>query len=54
MGQKLSNFFLAIESARWKTGMQLAIDRGEAHWDRKMEGMYNFNREDWIVKKVYA
>lgn len=28
---------LALELARWKTGMQLAIERGEEHWDRKME-----------------
>lgn len=28
---------LAVEMARWKTGMQMAIERGEEHWDRKME-----------------
>lgn len=28
---------LAVELARWKTGMQMAIERGEEHWDRKME-----------------
>ncbi|ROW00476.1 hypothetical protein VPNG_07957 [Cytospora leucostoma] len=28
---------LAVELARWKTGMQMALERGEEHWDRKME-----------------
>lgn len=28
---------LAVELARWKVGMQMAIERGEEHWDRKME-----------------
>lgn len=28
---------LAIEMARWKAGMQMAQERGEEHWDRKME-----------------
>ncbi|KUI54477.1 Kinesin-like motor protein 9 [Cytospora mali] len=28
---------LAVELARWKAGMQMAIERGEEHWDRKME-----------------
>lgn len=28
---------LAVELSRWKTGMQMAIERGEEHWDRKME-----------------
>lgn len=28
---------LAVELARWKTGLQMAIERGEEHWDRKME-----------------
>ncbi|KAF3766766.1 P-loop containing nucleoside triphosphate hydrolase protein [Cryphonectria parasitica EP155] len=27
---------LAVELARWKAGMQMAIERGEEHWDRKM------------------
>ncbi|PSR92151.1 P-loop containing nucleoside triphosphate hydrolase protein [Coniella lustricola] len=28
---------LAIELSRWKAGLQMAIERGEEHWDRKME-----------------
>lgn len=28
---------LAVELARWKAGMQMAIERGEEHWDRKMD-----------------
>lgn len=28
---------LAVELARWKAGMQMALERGEEHWDRKME-----------------
>lgn len=28
---------LALELARWKTGLQVALERGEEHWDRKME-----------------
>lgn len=28
---------LAVELSRWKAGMQMAIERGEEHWDRKME-----------------
>lgn len=28
---------LAVELARWKAGMQMSIERGEDHWDRKME-----------------
>lgn len=28
---------LAIELNRWKTGLQIALERGEEHWDRKME-----------------
>ncbi|KAK7735560.1 hypothetical protein SLS53_007473 [Cytospora paraplurivora] len=28
---------LAVELARWKTGMQMALERGEEHWDRKIE-----------------
>lgn len=28
---------LAIELSRWKAGLQMAIERGEEHWDKKME-----------------
>lgn len=28
---------LAVELARWKAGMQMALERGEEHWDRKLE-----------------
>lgn len=28
---------LAVELARWKAGMQMAHERGEEHWDRKLE-----------------
>jgi hypothetical protein len=28
---------LAIEQARWKAGMQVEAERGEEHWDRKVE-----------------
>lgn len=28
---------LEVELARWKAGMQVAIERGEEHWDRKMD-----------------
>lgn len=28
---------LTVELARWKTGMQMALERGEEHWDRKMD-----------------
>lgn len=28
---------LTAELARWKAGMQMALERGEEHWDRKME-----------------
>lgn len=28
---------LAVELARWKAGMQVAIERGEEHWDQKMD-----------------
>lgn len=28
---------LEVELARWKAGMQMAIERGEEHWDRKMD-----------------
>lgn len=28
---------LAVELARWKAGMQVEIERGEEHWDRKIE-----------------
>lgn len=28
---------LAVELARWKAAMQMAIERGEEHWDRKLE-----------------
>lgn len=28
---------LEVELARWKAGMQMAIERGEEHWDRKIE-----------------
>ncbi|KAJ4385801.1 hypothetical protein N0V93_010232 [Gnomoniopsis smithogilvyi] len=28
---------LDVELARWKAGMQVAIERGEEHWDRKMD-----------------
>lgn len=28
---------LAVELSRWKAGMQIAIERSEEHWDRKME-----------------
>lgn len=28
---------LAVELARWKAAMQMAIERGEEHWDRKMD-----------------
>lgn len=27
----------AVELTRWKTAMQMALERGEEHWDRKME-----------------
>lgn len=28
---------LAVELSRWKAAMQMAIERGEEHWDRKLE-----------------
>lgn len=28
---------LAVEMARWKAGMQVELERGEEHWDRKIE-----------------
>lgn len=28
---------LAVEHARWNAGMQMATERGQEHWDRKME-----------------
>lgn len=28
---------LTVELARWKAGMQMAVERGEEHWDRKMD-----------------
>ncbi|KAJ4422211.1 hypothetical protein N0V82_003181 [Gnomoniopsis sp. IMI 355080] len=28
---------LDVEMARWKAGMQVAIERGEEHWDRKLD-----------------
>ncbi|KAG6355738.1 hypothetical protein INS49_003703 [Diaporthe citri] len=28
---------LAVELSRWKAAMQMAVERGEEHWDRKLE-----------------